>query len=649
MTDYNKLSLFENISKEEVVLFAGAGLSLYAGFPSGNAIRDIFFNSLNEAEKAQIIPNFQEIDENYVTQSLNLMDLTEAIYDLKGNRNHLIKVLRDVFNKKPTSLQVHENIAKIPHLKNIITTNYDTLFEDALGDTGEVILENSHIPYMDSKKRQIFKIHGDLNHIDRIILKKTDYNDFFKNNSENDIYWNLIKERLSTKAVMFIGYSLDDSNISVIFDKIIDSIGDDMKDVYFIAPNLSEPKKAKLIKKNIKYIESRGEEIFKEILQYLNNNIIKDLEKGNVAPNTVKSYTDKNFGLDISLKSNKAGFFLTNVYSSGKGLPPSKLNFTVKNDSAVKKLVDDVFENGITRDIELSKGDLESFEAWIGDLKIRDLSNIQNLKLVAIPQFKGTIDIIFENDDFEFENLDIKIFIKNLTPSLYDLQIDSADFIVDLKITFCSDGGAKLKFNASLKEVISGVKSYLNFSKTLNKLSEGKQFSILHKGKTVFKQSYDQLPNTNGFGFFNQYFYLLREVEKEYGIKFSNININDVNIKNYEKLREIKSKIDGSFIEIPFKGLTIVASSDKKLGYFNVLDNGKNNSSSFMMIENDKKSVNIHGHDIVLGYKETHINTPIYSVGHPNSILDGDELTIKNKSEKLQYIYRDQTIDPIED
>ena len=69
MTDYNKLSLFENISKEEVVLFAGAGLSLYAGFPSGNALRDIFFNSLNEAEKAQIIPNFQEIDENLVTDN----------------------------------------------------------------------------------------------------------------------------------------------------------------------------------------------------------------------------------------------------------------------------------------------------------------------------------------------------------------------------------------------------------------------------------------------------------------------------------------------------------------------------------------------------------------------------------------------------
>lgn len=51
----------------------------------------------------------------------------------------------------------------------------------------------------------------------------------------------------------------------------------------------------------------------------------------------------------------------------------------------------------------------------------------------------------------------------------------------------------------------------------------------------------------------------------------------------------------------------------------------------------------------MLGYKETHISNPIYSGGHPNSILDNDELIIKNKSEKLQYIYRDKTIDSIEE
>lgn len=649
MTDYNKLSLFENISKEEVVLFAGAGLSLYAGFPSGNVLRDIFFNSLNEAEKAQIIPNFQEIDENYVTQSLNLMDLTEAIYDLKGNRNHLIKVLRDVFNKKPTSLQVHENIAKIPHLKNIITTNYDTLFEDALGDTGEVILENNHIPYMDPKKRQVFKIHGDLNHIDRIILKKTDYNDFFKNNSENDIYWNLIKERLSTNVVMFIGYSLDDSNISVIFDKIIDSIGDDMKDVYFIAPNLSEPKKTKLIKKNIKYIESKGEEIFKEILEYLNNNIIKDLEKGKVAPNTVKSYTDKNFGLGISLVSNNSntvGFYLANTFSinGGEDNLPRTFTFSIKKDSMINGIMKDALENGLNKDLIINNDDLASFQAWIGNLKIKDLSDIESLRIVATPDFEGYIDVVFEDDEFELNHFNVKLFKRIPSENVLEMHIDNTDFIIDIKIITDHSEGVKVNFNMTLKECISSVRSYLNFMTTLNKIWEGKKFFIISQGKKLFEYRSAQILDANGFAFYTSYFQLLKEIEKYYRFKFLNIVKNEITNDNYYKLRMIKAKINGSVIEIPFKDLTIINSNNKENGNYTI-DDDKESNKSLVILENYKEVINIHQHEIVLGYREIHIANPEYSKD-PYTLMENNELIINNDTGVFQCFYRDHYITP---
>ena len=51
MSAVYKERLFELISREEVVLFAGAGLSLYAGYPSGNALKNIFYNNLNIKEK----------------------------------------------------------------------------------------------------------------------------------------------------------------------------------------------------------------------------------------------------------------------------------------------------------------------------------------------------------------------------------------------------------------------------------------------------------------------------------------------------------------------------------------------------------------------------------------------------------------------
>ena len=44
--------LFELIRQEQVIIFAGAGTSLYAGYPSGNDLKKIIHNSLNNTEKA---------------------------------------------------------------------------------------------------------------------------------------------------------------------------------------------------------------------------------------------------------------------------------------------------------------------------------------------------------------------------------------------------------------------------------------------------------------------------------------------------------------------------------------------------------------------------------------------------------------------
>lgn len=171
-----KERLFELISNEDVILFAGAGLSLYAGYPSGNGLKEIFYNRLTKTEQ------------EHIDKDSSLSAMTEEIYNLKSSRNFLISILKEIYLKPETSLETHLKIARIPHFKTIITTNYDCLFEKALKDKGEVILDNSHIPYIDKNKTQIYKIHGDLSRNEKIILKTSDYNNFFVNDSESDLY-----------------------------------------------------------------------------------------------------------------------------------------------------------------------------------------------------------------------------------------------------------------------------------------------------------------------------------------------------------------------------------------------------------------------------------------------------------------------------
>jgi len=42
----NKEDLFNYIRKEEVVIWAGAGFSKYAGYPLGGELKDLIFNAL---------------------------------------------------------------------------------------------------------------------------------------------------------------------------------------------------------------------------------------------------------------------------------------------------------------------------------------------------------------------------------------------------------------------------------------------------------------------------------------------------------------------------------------------------------------------------------------------------------------------------
>src|SRR5690606_33739176 len=110
-----KENLFELIRKEEVIIWAGAGVSLYAGYPSGKKLAEILVKNLTSKEK-------EGIDTN-----VPLPDLAEEFYRLKGsNKNSLLQILNETFLKKAESKETHERLAIIPHFKTLITTNYDS-------------------------------------------------------------------------------------------------------------------------------------------------------------------------------------------------------------------------------------------------------------------------------------------------------------------------------------------------------------------------------------------------------------------------------------------------------------------------------------------------------------------------------------------
>ena len=145
--------LIRYIRKEDVALFVGSGFSIKAGAPNvwqiieailkegGQAITD----SLTESDCGQL----RVVSEAYVKECCG--------------RNELIMLLKRLFDFMPQDCSDQLTLTKIPHIKQIFTTNYDTLIEDAYPKSKRsVVTSNEGCAYTDEGLATIYKVHGDI-------------------------------------------------------------------------------------------------------------------------------------------------------------------------------------------------------------------------------------------------------------------------------------------------------------------------------------------------------------------------------------------------------------------------------------------------------------------------------------------------------
>lgn len=285
----SKERIFELVRNEELLLFVGAGMSRYAGYPSGAELAEILHENLPSDLREHIVLTW------------DLSEIADNIYQVKGqNRNYLLDTIKKQFNKIPNSLETHRLLAKIPHFKTIITTNYDDLIERTNNHI-DIVRKNSDYSYTTSKKQILFKIHGDFTDQDTIILTKTDYIKYFSQDKGQTVFWNAIKDRLASNHILFVGYSLEDSNILTIIDKILNELGEHSKEMYFVAPSITHVKLQTLRNKGIEFIESTGEDLIDEIYKDLCLNYFPKLRKGRGTADTAINFAREN-NLNVSIK-----------------------------------------------------------------------------------------------------------------------------------------------------------------------------------------------------------------------------------------------------------------------------------------------------------------------------------------------------------
>ena len=535
-----KESLFEAISKGEVVLWIGAGLSLYAGLPSGVQLREILYKGLTPLEKEE------------VGEESDLSHLADEICTLKGNRNYIIQTLKNTFTRDFLSTETHKIISQIPHFRNIITTNYDSLFESVYGSGKlNVIFSDNHTPYIDAKKVNLFKIHGDLSNPDSIIITESDYNNFFSKDTEQNTIWSVIKGIIATKSILFIGYGLEDTNIQVIFNKIRNKIGENGKECYFVAPNISTTKSIKLDKVKIHPISLTGEKLFEELIEYLKKNIKKNFENKDISSEVYSEFIG-NFGLksEIEVDSSIGKNIVKNLTGIEGKDTKIKMTFSVSSSSEEIHKLDALINKGeVSEEIIIDEENLTAFDLDINGINFRDIDDVKNLKIVPQPFFEKQVDIIFENGK-EFNDLGLKIF--SLGNTDIKLKVIAQLYGNELEIINSPTiSNEETTFSYTLSQEINNISKQIIFLELVEHLIKGQPFSVYVEGQRAFDGRFGEeaISISKSISFYLIYFKKLKEVEKLANFRFPNIKISDVTTNNYNLLEIIIAKFENNSIE----------------------------------------------------------------------------------------------------
>jgi SIR2-like domain len=225
-------SLIEHLNAGRCVLFAGSGLSAWAGLPTWGNFLKLMVEELHSEEPGRHDGN----ELGNLIEKGKLLEVADYCKDAL-NQGHYNNILRSRLRG--------DNIIDFPepyHLivqlpfSAVITTNYDKLLERAYERLKNI---SPKIPtHMDIESLGtllflneffILKAHGDIDRPESMILTTRDYRMIIHSNPAFNALFSAI---LLTKAILFIGYSMNDPDFRLLLDRQLTTFKENVPERY---------------------------------------------------------------------------------------------------------------------------------------------------------------------------------------------------------------------------------------------------------------------------------------------------------------------------------------------------------------------------------------------------------------------------------
>ena len=248
--------LLDDFIHNKVVPFVGAGFSKNADIPINLSMPD--WNELGR-KVANEISGYEYND--------NALD-TLSYYEMLYSRPKLIELLiRELHIGKIQPGSTYKAFCEL--FTNVVcTTNFDCLLEDAyrsLRQPISVIATEDRLSISSQGETMVLKLHGDVNHPDRMVVTEKDYDVFA---DKNPILSTYISSLFITSTMLLVGYSLDDYDFRSLWQIINGRLGQMTRPAYCITVGAAADTIARFQRRNIKVINLPGKtQDYKEILR----------------------------------------------------------------------------------------------------------------------------------------------------------------------------------------------------------------------------------------------------------------------------------------------------------------------------------------------------------------------------------------------
>ena len=203
-----------------LVLFCGAGIST----ESKNVLPYSFYTSIKSELSVDEDLSFSQLMQRYCEQPNGRKKLLNSI----RKRFEYIKSFPEL---ERIASSFHRELAEIYQIKTIITTNWDTYFEDYCSAIPITIPED--FAFWDDNERYVLKIHGSINNLSTLIATEDDYLKCYDSLQKGAIGATL-KHILTTKTVVFIGFSFGDDDLNQIMNYLHKEMNDIYPHVYLV-------------------------------------------------------------------------------------------------------------------------------------------------------------------------------------------------------------------------------------------------------------------------------------------------------------------------------------------------------------------------------------------------------------------------------